>query len=103
MPKEKTEAINEIEKDIRKYGQFESLASTEGGKALIVSLEKDFVASIDELTSSYKKMKLEELIPIIARLDIVLSQLRIFYRASDQKQGALTALKEEEKRGLEAE
>lgn len=98
MPRksEKT-IIEEIKSDIGKYGSFEILAQSEGGKLLIAGLENDFISSIDNLVMNYKKEKIEKLFPLIAEIDITLKFLRVFLRASEQKKGALIALKNEEK------
>jgi len=100
---EDTEKIKEIKKDIKKYGAFEDLAKTEAGQELVSSLESDFIGLIDKIVLGYTKMGTENLFPCIAELKITLNQLRIFYRAADQKRGALLALKEEEKRETEGQ
>lgn len=92
-----------ITTEVKKYSDFESLASIDGGKALIIRLEGDFITLIDELISCYKNKKAEELMPIIAKIEITLDFLRTFLKASDQKKGAIIALKDEEEREIKAE
>jgi len=88
----------EIEKDVRKYAGLESLSNTAGGKDLIAYLQSGFVSAVDMLISKYKSGKTDELIPLIAAMDEKLNLLRTLTRASKNKELALTALKEEEKR-----
>ena len=88
----------EIEKDIKKYNDLESVANTRGGKQLIAYLESGVGSAIAELCAKYKTRKPEELLPMIAELDEKLNLLQALTRASSQKDLALKALKEEEKR-----
>ena len=92
---------DEIKEDIGKFSSFEVLAKTEGGKLLVESLESTFISTVDSLISGYKRLKPEKLLPIIAEMDTTLNMLRVFITASDQKEGALLALKSEEERGVE--
>lgn len=94
----KKDIKEEIKEDIGKYAGIEGLANTDGGKELIANLEDSFMSVIDKLTS---KPNNEEIYSLIAELDITLKMLRVFNRAGKNKELALEALRNEEKREQE--
>ena len=82
----------EVKKDIKKYTSIENVAKTEGGAILIDSLQKDVVATIDELCGKYKTATHVELIASCARLGERLALLRSINRAPKNKKMAREAL-----------
>jgi hypothetical protein len=79
---------NEIKEDIIKFSSLDAINNTSGGKILILSLKKDIISSIDELSSKYKTSTHIELIALLARLSERLTMLRVLNRAKDLKKMA---------------
>ena len=91
----------EIQKDVEKYSCLETISNSEAGKILVEYLENGISTAIDELLSKYKDSS-NNLIPIIAQIDEKLNLLKIITRAEANKDLAIEALKNEEKREQES-
>ena len=92
------EIKRDIKRDIKKYSGLEAISTNVGGKELVENIQSRLVSALESLISKYKSGKVEELIPLIAVMDEQLYILRTLTRASKNKDLAIEALKEEEKR-----
>lgn len=86
-----------IKEDIKKYSAIDAIKSSKGGQVLIESLQKDIVATVDNIAANYQSLTHIELIALSARLSEKLTILRVLDRSKSNKKLALEALKEAEK------
>lgn len=83
----------EVSDDVKAYAEIESIGNMEGGKKLIVSLEKDVVNSVDILLSIYRTGEEMEIRATLAKLASDLALLRVLNRARENKELAEQELK----------
>ena len=83
--KELTDDQKAVQEDFKKYQAINAIASQEGGKVLIKSLEADVVAGVEMIISLYRGDEME-LRVTIAKLSANLNLLRAFKRSAKNEE-----------------
>lgn len=91
---EKEQDKIELTEEIKKQGEFESLANSLGGKRLLKSLQSEILGVLDGLCMKYKELPHIELIALLARLSERLEIYRTLNGASKKKRKARELLEE---------
>lgn len=88
------ELVQEIAKDIKKYGSLEAIYHSEGGQLLVTSNIRDIVSAIEALSIKYQTLTLQEFIALSAEIKTKLDIVRAIANSVENKALAVEALKE---------
>lgn len=86
--------ILDIDADVDRFAAIAAFTASEGGKELRKALRSDIVSAINELTKSYGKADIAELLAIIAKLDARISFLQVLGNAQVNREDAEKTLDE---------
>jgi len=86
--------ILEVDQDIESYAAIAAFNDSEGGKELRKAMRSDIAAGINQLTSTYGKADLPELLQIIAKVDARISLLNALGNAEQNREDAEKMLDE---------
>lgn len=86
--------VLEVDQDINRFAAVAAFNTSEGGVELRKAMRSDIVGCINELTRSYGKADIAEMLAIAAKLDAHISLLQAMGNADQNKKDAEAMLDE---------